>query len=340
MSKPVLINDWHPVAETAALTPGKVLAAKLMGHELAIWRSADGTVRIWEDRCPHRGARFSIGRIENDGVTCAYHGWRFAADGQCVHLPAQPDFKPSANMKARAYHARERYGLVWACIGDPASGQTHDLLPFPEYDDANLRKVLCGPYDVACSGPRIVENFLDMAHFGFVHSGILGDTDHTAMRNYKVSEFDDGAGNKGVLATQCFAWQQQTNSLSHGGSDVEYTYRVVRPLTAILTKLPEKQADFREAISLHIQPVTEESSRAWIILAMTNFVQTDDELRGFQDRIFLQDQPIVENQVPLKLPLARDAEIHMGWDRMSVAYRRYLVERGMDYGVIHQSMTA
>ena len=100
MSKPVLINDWHPVAETAALTPGKVLAAKLMGHELAIWRSADGTVRIWEDRCPHRGARFSIGRIENDGVTCAYHGWRFAADGQCVHLPAQPDFKPSANMKA------------------------------------------------------------------------------------------------------------------------------------------------------------------------------------------------------------------------------------------------
>ena len=73
---------------------------------------------------------------------------------------------------------------------------------------------------------------------------------------------------------------------------------------------------------------------------MTNFVHTEEDLRAFQDRIFLQDQPIVENQVPLRLPLARDAEIHMGWDRMSVAYRRYLVERGMDYGVIHPSLTA
>lgn len=334
MTGTLLRNDWHPVALASTLTPGKIVAAKLLDTELAIWRGGDGAVHVWEDRCPHRGARFSIGTVKDDVVQCAYHGWRFATNGQCVQMPAQPGIRPSPTTRARVHLAKERYGLVWACLGEPASGATPEVLPFPEYDDPNLRKVICGPYDVACSGPRIVENFLDMAHFGFVHEGILGDAEHTAMRDYTVQPFEDGAGRTCILATQCFAWQPQTNSLAHGGSDVEYTYRVVRPLTAILTKLPQKQADFREAISLHIQPVTEETSRAWIILAMTNFVQSDDELRAFQDRIFLQDKPILENQVPLRLPLARHAELHMAWDRMSVAYRRYLVERGMDYGVI------
>jgi phenylpropionate dioxygenase-like ring-hydroxylating dioxygenase large terminal subunit len=67
---------------------------------------------------------------------------------------------------------------------------------------------------------------------------------------------------------------------------------------------------------------------------MTNFTQAEEELRAFQDRIFLQDRPILENQVPKRLPLAPNAELHMRWDRMSLAYRRYLVERGMAYGVV------
>jgi len=306
MNDKLLWNDWHPVA-AATLPAGQSVAAELLGQPLCIWRDTAGVVHAWEDRCPHRGTRLSIGRVDGDKVICAYHGWQFDSRGQCRLMPADPAFKPSANACAKTYAVTERYGLIWACLGEPAG----DVLPFPEYGDEHLRKVLCGPYDVACSGPRIVENFLDMAHFAFVHHGIL--------------------------ATQCFAWQPQTNSLAHGGSEVEYTYRVVRPLTAILTKLPQAQQDFREAISLHVQPVGEELSRVWIILAMTNFVQAEQDLRAFQDRIFLQDKPILENQIPKKLPLAPKAELHMRWDRMSVAYRRYLMERGLQYGAIRES---
>jgi phenylpropionate dioxygenase-like ring-hydroxylating dioxygenase large terminal subunit len=208
------------------------------------------------------------------------------------------------------------------------------VLPFPEHGDARLNKVICGPYEVATSGPRIVENFLDMAHFPFVHAGILGAPERAEVRDYKVEPWDDGAGGRGILASACFFWQPQTNSLAHGGSDVEYSYRVVRPLTAILTKVPQAQQGFREAISLHVQPLSQESSRVWIILALTNFIQGEAELQAFQDRIFLQDRPILENQVPKRLPLAGDAELSMVCDRMSLAYRKLLRERGMTYGVL------
>jgi phenylpropionate dioxygenase-like ring-hydroxylating dioxygenase large terminal subunit len=330
MDDPALLNDWHPVAAGARLAVGSLAPVRLLELDLVLWRSADGRVHAWEDRCPHRGTRLSIGRIEDDHLVCAYHGWCFAASGRCSRFPALPGVTPPDKAAARIYAVDEKYGLIWVCVGEPRCG----VPPFPEYADVNLRKVLCGPYTVAASGPRIVENFLDMAHFPFVHGGILGEQPRNEVRDYEVAPFDDGAGGTGVIATKCFFWQPQTNSLAHGGSNVEYTYRVVRPLTAILTKLPEQQDGFREAISLHVQPVAEETSVVWIVLAMTNFEQDETELRAFQDHIFLQDHPILENQVPKRLPLEPGVELSIRCDRMSLAYRAWLRGLGLRYGVL------
>lgn len=328
---PAIFNDWHPVADARKVTADKITPATLLGQDLALFRAADGAVHAWEDRCPHRGTRFTIGRIDQGEVVCAYHAWRFQPDGQCTRIPALPDHVPSATTCAKTFHAKEQYGMVWVCLGEPAM----EVLPFPEYADERLRKVLCGPYEVKASAPRIVENFLDMAHFPYVHTGILGEENQAAVRDYKVeSDWDDGAGGKGIRATDCFFWQPQTNSLAHGGSEVEYTYRVVRPYTAILTKFPEAQKDFWEAISLHVQPLEEGLSRVWLVLAVTNFESSDEDLIAFQEKIFGGDVPILENQVPKSLPLAPGAEMPMRCDRMSQAYRRYLTERGVRFGVI------
>lgn len=327
---PVLLHDWHPLAAAAALPAGASRAAKLLGHELVVWRTADGAVHAAADRCPHRGTRLSIGRVDGATLACAYHGWRYAGGGQCVHIPAHPELIPPQSAHLTMHHARERYGLVWVCVGEPRG----EVLPFPETADARLRKVVCGPYAVEASGPRIVENFLDMAHFPFVHAGILGEEPRNEVRDYAVERFDDGEGGAGIRATGCFFWQPQTNSLAHGGCEVEYTYRVVRPLTAILTKVPDAGGAFHEAISLHVQPVAEESSIVWIVLALTNFEQDEETLRAFQDRIFLQDKPILENQVPKRLPLERRAEIPVRADRLSLAYRDYLRQSGLRHGVI------
>ena len=329
MDDPILLDDWHPVASSEALAPGKVLPARLLGRDLALWRDASGGVHVWDDRCPHRGARFSIGRVEQGELVCAYHGWRFDPKGACTRVPSQPG-QPLPRTTARAYAAREAYGLVWACVGEPRG----DILPFPEHADPNLRKVVCGPYEVAASGPRIIENFLDMSHFFTVHVGMLGDPDHPEVEDYDVTPWLDGHGGHGVMATGCVAWQARPNHLARQSAKVEFTYRVVRPLTAILTKLPQAQAGFREAITMQVQPIGEELSRVWTILAMTDFESSDETMRDFQTRVFAQDKPIVENQVPLKLPLAPLAEVPVRADRMSLAYRKYLREVGLRYGVV------
>jgi phenylpropionate dioxygenase-like ring-hydroxylating dioxygenase large terminal subunit len=329
----VLLDDWHPVADSASLAAGASRAVKLLGRELVVWRTADCVAHAADDRCPHRGTRLSIGCVDGQELVCAYHGWRFAPMGQCVRIPAHPELSPPESARLTLHHACERYGLVWVCAGEPRG----NVAPFPEYGNERLRKVVCGPYAVETSGPRIVENFLDMAHFPFVHAGILGEEPRNEVRDYEVGRFDDGEGGDGIRATGCFFWQPQTNSLAHGGCEVEYTYRVVRPLTAILTKVPESGNGFHEAISLHVQPVAEDSSIVWIVLALTNDLQGDETLRAFQDRIFLQDKPILENQVPKRLPLERRIEIPVRADRLSLAYRDYLRQSGLRHGVIAAS---
>ncbi len=332
---PVLLDDWHPVALATHMPPGSMLGTHLLDTALVVWRDSLGKLHAWEDRCPHRGMKLSMGTLVDDTVRCPYHGWEFGAGGGCRRVPALPQLR-ATDLKACAttFAVRERYGLVWVCLGTPVQ----EVLPFPEFDDARLRKVWCGPYEVRASGPRLVENFLDLAHLAFVHEGILGVPERAAVPDYRVEVLDDPALGQGVRAVQCKVWQPRANAAAQTGSEVEYTYRVLRPLTAILTKEPEAQDGFREAISLHLQPLTEVLTRVWIILAMPIHDKNEDELRQFQDTIFLQDLPIVENQQPQRLPLAPSgsagAEVSMACDRMSLAYRRYLVQQGLRYGVI------
>jgi phenylpropionate dioxygenase-like ring-hydroxylating dioxygenase large terminal subunit len=330
---PVVFHDWHPVAAAAALTAGVIQPVRLLEHELIIWRSADGAVHAWDDRCPHRGARLSLGHVTDDQVICAYHGWRFDGTGQCRFRPAQPDVAPPAALRADRFHAAEAHGLVWVSLGEPA----RDLPPLPEHGDARLRSVICGPYQVHTSGPRIIENFLDMAHFSFVHVGILGDAAHTEIEDYKVAPFDDGLGDRGMrglIATECFAYQPQPG-VDHdtGGTMVEYTYRIVRPLTAVLTKHATEGDGVAAAISIHAQPLDDETTNAWMVVSAPKGAASDDDVRARQEVIFFQDVAILESQRPKRLPLAPGLEVPQRADRLSAAYRRLLQQVGLRYGV-------
>ncbi|MYM29081.1 Rieske 2Fe-2S domain-containing protein [Duganella sp. CY15W] len=324
---PVLLNDWHPVAFSTQIAAGAMLAADLLETRVLLWRDASGALHAWEDRCPHRGTRLSMGTLQDDTVRCPYHGWRFGSDGRCQHIPALPDAPLKAQVSV--YHAQESYGLAWVCLGTPA----HAAPPaFPEFADSALRKVWCGPYEVHSSAPRIVENFLDMAHFAFVHEGILGDRQQPVIPAYTVEAFDDPDYGSGIWARQCRAFQPQASKAATSGSDIDYSYRVVRPLTAILTKHPA--GSIREAISLLLQPLTEVTTRVWIVMALNDFDASDDALRAFQDTIFLQDKPILESQHPARLPLTPGAEVSVACDRMSLAYRSYLKQQDLHYGVL------
>jgi phenylpropionate dioxygenase-like ring-hydroxylating dioxygenase large terminal subunit len=314
---------WHPVADAATVFDAP-LAVTLLGQDLVLWRDAAGALHAFADRCPHRGTRLSLGRVCEGRLECAYHGWRFAGDGACVRIPALPAFEPPPSHRATAYSVALGYGLVWvrlAAQGRPAP---------PNFDgetDHRLRKLLVGPYDVATSAPRIVENFLDLAHFGFIHPGVLGDAAHTEVPAYEVNVDPDG-----VHATGCMAWQPQSHRRASAGEWIAYDYAVPAPYTAVLSKAPALQGGAREAIALLICPVEPERSRVWFRMATPDTESSDAELREFQHRIFMQDQPVLESQRPKCLPLA-GGEVHCAADRSSSAYRRWLRELNIGFGV-------
>lgn len=314
---------WHPVCQAGEVRDAPV-PVRLLERDLVVWRDGAGRLRAFADQCPHRGARLSLGRVHEGQLECPYHGWRFEGSGRCVKVPAVPGFVPPPGHVACSHAAAEAADLVWVRL---APGPEHPDAVDGEHDP-RLRKLTVGPYDVASSAPRIVENFLDLSHFGFVHEGVLGDRAHTAQSGYAVQ-----ATPRGLRATGCRAWQPRSHHRSPEGGEVEYTYEVKAPFIAVLTKLAQAEHGHRDVIHLFICPVEPERSRVWFRLAVTDFDSGDDELRAFQHTIFTQDQPVLESQRPRRLPLSA-GELHSAADRLSTAYRRYLREQGVTFGVL------
>jgi phenylpropionate dioxygenase-like ring-hydroxylating dioxygenase large terminal subunit len=322
-------SQWHPVAQPADVTSQPV-PVQLLGQDVVLWRDESGTVQAFADQCPHRGARLSLGQVRDGQLECPYHGWRFAGNGQCTLVPALPSFKPPASNCAKRFAVREAHGLLWVRL-QVEEGAEPALPAFIAEADDRLRKLNCGPYDVAASAPRIIENFLDLSHFGFVHEGWLGSREATGVDDYQVESTPTG-----LRATGCKAWQPQSNIHSTAPAQVEYTYEVTAPYSAVLTKVPEggtAPEGWREAIGLFVCPLTPETSRVWFRLAMADFESSDEKLQAFQHTIFTQDQPVLESQRPKCLPLDLRAELHTAADKASSAYRRYLKASGITFGV-------
>ena len=112
-------SSWYPVASGDDLAPRHVFHTALGGQELALWRDNAGFANVWENRCPHRGVRLTIGANLGTELRCQYHGWRFSSgSGQCAAIPAHPGFTPSQGLKVKTYPCVERYGLVWTTLDE------------------------------------------------------------------------------------------------------------------------------------------------------------------------------------------------------------------------------
>ena len=114
---------WFPVCRSAEAAPRHVLHSALLGQELAIWRSDDGIVNAWENRCPHRGVRLTVGTNLGNALKCRYHGWTFeSGSGQCTERPAHPGEKPPALVRARAFPCVEEHGYAWTRLREDGDG--------------------------------------------------------------------------------------------------------------------------------------------------------------------------------------------------------------------------
>lgn len=116
-----LRNYWYPILQSEELGRGKPVGTQCLGENLVVWRDERGFPAVLSDRCPHRSAKLSLGRVLEGKLQCAFHGLRFDGDGQCVLIPWEADDSPSLHeVHGCSYPAEELGGYIWAYLGDPA----------------------------------------------------------------------------------------------------------------------------------------------------------------------------------------------------------------------------
>src|SRR5579862_3114384 len=178
-----LRNAWYVAASSDEIGRAP-LARLLLGEPVVLYRREDGAPVALEDRCCHRRAPLSKGRVIGDRLQCGYHGFTFDASGACVAIPGQ-DHVP-ARIGVHAYALVERHGFVWIWMGEAAKADPSRIPDFKENVAAGWwpTRVLL---PIKAHYQLVVENLLDLSHVAFVHGETIGSDDTNA-----TLEFDRG----------------------------------------------------------------------------------------------------------------------------------------------------
>lgn len=324
MNAAALRAVWHPACYGADLGSAP-LAATLLGEPLVLWRDATGVPRAMRDRCVHRGTALSLGRVEGGEIICPYHGWRFGTDGRCVHIPQLEDpTRVPGKACVPAYRCEERLGLVWVALDAPR----WPVPEVPEFADPAWRVVRTGPFAWDAHASRQLENFTDFGHFAFVHEGLLGDPTKPVVAHHEVSV-------DGPVVSYAYGRPDQPNTeklpvfaAEPRKAEMRRTrYRIQLPFT-LVEHIDWGGADGMVYVFVS-QPVDEGRCIGYCLVARNyNLDQPDAVMQEFERTIFGQDRRIIESQPGGAVPLEGDAELHMVFDKVALAYRRALRDNG------------
>ncbi len=199
MSGQYILRDCWYVAGVSSDFPKEKLTGQVIAKRpVVIWRTKDGEVVAYDDRCSHKRFPLSKGRLMPDGtLECAYHGMRYDTSGKCVMIPSHPSGPISPQAQVRAFPIIEQDGLVWVWPGDPAKADARKPPRVPEMADGNWESIVYGPENVDGNYLLMIENLLDITHFYPLHDGNIGD-----MASSRIPiELEEGEcdGNKYVM---------------------------------------------------------------------------------------------------------------------------------------------
>lgn len=164
-------NAWYVAAWCDELGSDAILARTIVNQPLVLYRKGDGAVVALEDRCCHRLAPLSKGRLEGDALRCMYHGLKFAADGRCIEIPGQQAIPPAA--RVRTYPAAERGSWIWLWMGDPVQADPGLIPETVSARDPGFR-MRRGWLDYEADSELINDNLLDLSHLSYAHEKTLG----------------------------------------------------------------------------------------------------------------------------------------------------------------------
>lgn len=183
-------NCWYVAGWDDELAPGAKLAVTIINDPIVIYRTDDGDLVALEDRCCHRFAPLSKGRIEDGcNIRCMYHGLKYDSSGRCIEIPGQDKIPTTAGV--RSYPILAQSGWIWVWMGEVEKASETLIPRTSEFSDAPfiLRR---GHMDYKAEYQLINDNLTDFSHLSFVHTESFGATDHWAASRPVVKAIDRG----------------------------------------------------------------------------------------------------------------------------------------------------
>ena len=316
-----LSQQWHMVAEASDVTDAP-LAVRLLGAAYVVWRGPGGALVAAPDRCPHREAPLSAGKVTDGCVVCPYHGWTFGAEGRCVSVPSSGAGRPvPPKAHLPTVHVAERYGLVWLCPGEPAG----EIFACRYDDDPTFRRINTGVEVWQTNALRMVDNFMDISHFPWVHTGTFGTSQQIEVPHIDLGLLDDGffgysyeveAGNTSELG--------QVASGAAGSSTVHRRMSTGFHLPLTVRSTIQYETGLEHIILMLSTPVDDTTSYfTFVIWRNDDFSVPAEEVIAFDRAIGAEDKRMLE-LVPGTLPLDQTRTVSVQSDKASVEWRRQL----------------
>jgi phenylpropionate dioxygenase-like ring-hydroxylating dioxygenase large terminal subunit len=318
VEEPALRNHWYVVAESVDVEDAP-LSVRLLDVDYVLWRAPGGEVVAAPDRCPHREAPLSAGTLAAGCLICPYHGWTFGDGGRCVEVPSSGVGRPvPPTSHLGVIDARERYGLVWLCPGDPVA----EIPTIQAEDDPSYRRINSGVDRWRTSVTRMTDNFLDISHFPYVHVATFGSETDREVPKIELEQLDDdfyGYRYEVEVANEAGA--------SSSGLDAAVITRRMTtgfnlPFTVRSTIHYETGLD--HLILLCSTPIDDTTSYfTFVIWRNDDFSVPAEDVIAFDRAIGAEDKAMLE-RVPGVLPIDQQGTVSVQADKPSVEWRRRL----------------
>lgn len=307
------INFWYAAARASEVTDQPV-KVRMLGEDFVLFRDASGAVHCLSNVCIHRGGSLADGKVKEGTVQCPYHGWRFGGDGRCTKIPS---LGRGARVPSRArvdsYPAVERYGLVFAFLGDLPDGERPPILDIPEWDLPGWR-TMSYVYDWKAHFQRSVENSLDAPHVDFVHD--FGGMNNMTFKLEPERSVVEERGPWGAV----HLIETKTQQFEHGHSGVSHTWTWLT--------FGKGSESPRFLFYTFITPRDESSVRRFLVHARNVQLDpaVDDQLRPVNDVAEREDRTVIERLSPAQSPQDTTREFMVEDDAIMVHYRERLQE--------------